>query len=310
MTQAVPLYAQNQTLIDTAADQLESHMSQHAACTWMALIDTAFDQDQTTPALGKFAAFNCYDFPDLEGMTQVAPYLIELPDTLPQGLKTALRLLLHHASGRPMLSFVALPQGTTPLQVITHWHSLHWAHTSDNQKLLLRFADTRTLKQLPQILTPEQWAAWTSPLSAWYVVDRAGAIAPLPWPEGAIAPPPINQLDIDAAQLAAFIESSEPDVALQFLQEHLPDILPADMTGHDFYIQASDALDTARQYGIDQWGDQMALVAATLMSNGSLLKAPEMHLVLAKGEWKPGELGPHLAAQAAFQPYVSQPNGL
>lgn len=43
------------------------------------------------------------------------------------------------------------------------------------------------------------------------------------------------------------------------------------------------------------------------MSNGSLLKAPEMHLVPAKGEWKPGKLGHHLAAQAAFQPYVSQP---
>lgn len=310
MTQTTPLYAQDATPIDPAADRLEDCIQAHPPCTWAALVDTAFDHGRATPALRRHDTFNCYDFPDLKGLAGAAPCLLVLPGSHAPGFKTALRALLHHCSGRPMLSFVALRQDTTPRQAVEHWHPLHWAHTSDGQKLLLRFADTRTLAALPAVLAPPQWAAWTAPLSAWYAVDRTGAIAALPWPDGTASSAAARTLDIGDAQLAAFVESSEPDAALQFLREHLPDILPAGMTGHGFYRQASQALDRARQHGIANWGDQMALVAAALMSGGMLLRAPALDALLAARGWQPGQLGPHLAAQAALAPYVSPPEAV
>jgi hypothetical protein len=86
---------------------------------------------------------------------------------------------------------------------------------------------------------------------------------------------------------------------LQFLQQHLPGVIPADMTGYGFYCQSRAALDIACQYDIDNWGDKMALVATTLM-NPDLLQAPELDTLLSAHGWQQGELGTYLAAQTGL----------
>lgn len=302
-------FAQSATHIEDAARQLHAYMHAQKNDHWAALMDSSFDHGQS----GAFASIyrnvstNCYAFPDLQGLAATSPRLFQLPAPETPELLTSLRSLLHHCSGRPMLSFVALKDDAQA--TAQHWHPLHWVF-HDEQKLLLRFADTRTLAALPALLTPLQWADWSSPVNAWGYIDRSGALTFLTLSEqedaGFHSHP--QKMELSDAQLSAFIECSLPDAALQFLQESLPDIIPSDMDGYAFYDLATQSLGLAKQHSISSWGDQIALIAAACLSAGQLLQAPQLPSLLAKQAWKPGELGLFLAGQPALQPHLYAPS--
>jgi len=208
--------------------------------------------------------------------------------------------LLAHCDARPMLSFLAVPQNIGWETLIEQWEPLHWVSPPDGKRLLLRFADTRTLAILPKVLKPQQWYAWSQGIASWFIINRRGTIQSLPLLEQEF--PPITQFDIDEQQLSAFIEAAETDSALNFLNENHPELIPETLTGHDYHLWAGQALDTAQQHNIESFPDRTILIVLNIRRDGKLTEMPELTRLLREGEWEAGKLGSTLLAQ----PWINQ----
>ncbi len=90
-------FAQNATGFEATAKQLHTSMCAQEGVYWAALLDTAFDHEQS----GAFAPSyrkdftNCYAFPDLQGLAAVSPCLLQLPPPEAPELLSILRSLIH-----------------------------------------------------------------------------------------------------------------------------------------------------------------------------------------------------------------------
>jgi hypothetical protein len=259
---------------------------------WAALVDTAFDyrKKQPTPLIAE--ALNIYDnaalnrYNALASMRASAPILIPLPPTeAPQRLAT----LVEHCGARPMLSFVELNEGIGLTQLVKQWEPLHRLYNPDiNRMMVLRFADTRSLAVLPQILTPAQWRTWHANIFAWHYFDRSGW--PTTLPQEKTAYPPVQRIEVDDAQLTRFTDAAEADTVLDFILHTQPGTLPENIMGHRYYVVASKALAKATAHGIESWPDRVIMVSLAADTNGLLWETPEAEAWLKKRGWKDGEL--------------------
>jgi hypothetical protein len=272
-------FAQESTRPEVAEQMLEHVKTTFEGIAWAALVDGAFDYGKAALAL-KTTPLNCYLSPDLQALGEAAPCLFPLPgdDTLPEQVGK----LLAHCNGRPMLSFLAT---TRPLEeIVKQWQPLHWAYTTDGQKQILRFADTRILASLPSILTSAQWAAWHQPLVAWHYIDRMGQLAQLPNIPLSASEPTVqtpSKIEISDEQLARMLDCSEADTVLDFLQARYPESVPNEISGGQFYQLANRALERARQYKFDAWEDKVVFVSTTISSMGCFLEDVKLHQTLS-----------------------------
>jgi hypothetical protein len=249
-----------------------------------ALVDTGFDHFKGVPP---FAAekVNCYTGLTLEKLQVAAPCLIPFSR---DNARDILPRLVEHCAGRPMLSFITLAPTADCEKIANQWEPLHWAHTSDGQQFLLRFADTRILPYLASVLTPEQWRTWGQNVLAWHHIDRRGWIRPLFLvnTKGQL----VKKTELDDAQFARIVELGEADATLDAMGRNAPDIIPEEMTGSQLYQLMEDALQKARAAGIENESDRRTLIALAFVSQGSLLHIPELDAFLEKGQWEPEKL--------------------
>jgi hypothetical protein len=136
--------------IDMAAAEkfLAEAFAREPGLHWIALIDGAFDHGRGAAGV-VYEGLNCYaaEHP-LNDLVDTAPWLIDLNPFDKNDRNLA--KLLAHCTGRPMFSVVA---SRIPASLLgRRWRPLHQVHTSDSQLLLLRFADTRTLPVLSDVL--------------------------------------------------------------------------------------------------------------------------------------------------------------
>lgn len=281
------------TVIDALAKAAQEHTELH----WMALIDAAFDYpgNDAAPYRSQGQGINCYAIQACQGLEKAAPWLLPLGWNEPD--QAQLRTLIRHCTGRPMLSVIASDH--PPQALKEQWKNLHWATDADGQRMLLRFADTRVLPVLPQVLTPEQWAAWTAPLAQWWTIDRSGKPASCPLAARDVAP--CSEIALTQAQLNQLLQAAEPDAVIQLLKEKMSDIVPKDLLKsrlHDM-IAASCAL--AQAHGIDNFSDVVALAVAACLTKGNSNHDPRLPLLLREREWQTGELGEKLVDAGVVQ---------
>jgi hypothetical protein len=150
-------FAQDGMAVSTVIDLLGEQVKAQPDLHWAALLDAAFDYPASEPMPYGANGVNCYMLDDFKGLERAAPWLVPLPSC--DADQQQLRELLRHCRGRPMLSFVASREPTVTLKEA--WAKLHWICAVDDQRMLLRMADTRILPVLPRVLTPKQWAAFT-----------------------------------------------------------------------------------------------------------------------------------------------------
>ncbi|RQO48813.1 hypothetical protein DBV14_19330 [Variovorax sp. KBW07] len=278
-------FAQDPTNLEAAKKFLTDAFATEPELHWIVLVDGAFDHGNGAAGT-VYEGLNCYaaEYP-LNDLAGAAPWLVEL-DALAQSHEQ-IEKLLAHCSGRPMLSFLA---SRIPVRALAkRWLPLHRVHTSDKQRLLLRFADTRTLPLLPDILLPAQWADIAAPLVHWFFVAREGAMVPLPLPDAEGDSP--SALRLSQVQLDAMVKACEPDAALDMLAEQMPEIFAPNVAHgklHGYIKRKTFGL--IDRYGIENWTDKVSLVTAELLTNGKMHEDPKLQELLLTKAWQPGNL--------------------
>lgn len=281
-------YAQNPTNLKSVSTALLAQIEERPELYWSLLIDRAFDyeQEQALPISGT----NCYDNEDTTELMEVAPWLLTFysPGQSVAAAKNLLYRWLSHCSGRPMLSVVASKESAP--EVADGWRNLHFVVARDGQKLLLRFSDTRVLIDLPKLLTSEQWATLTSPLSLWLPIDREGELTSYPFaPEQTI---PIQApFKLSDEQVDGFANAAESDAMIDYLADNMGDIIPHDLSPAQLYANISDTLALARQYEVTLWPDKFSLICAACLTLGECNRDPALSALLKDRGWKPGALG-------------------
>jgi hypothetical protein len=252
---------------------------------WYALIDTAFDYRK--PAFPLPAGSTpVYQGIGLEDLQPVSPVLVPIDrkDTL-----HCIHELLAHCSGRPMLSILSTPPDIAAERLVEHWKPLHRVITPDGQKLLLRFADIRTLSHLPCTLKTEQWAAWHRDINEWHCINRRGDLELLPPPK--TGSKPARDIRLEDDQFVHMLEATEADAILDFIRKNQPEALPEHLNGFQFYQYAELSLIKLRGHDIHSPPDAMSLVAGVINTDGLLLKAPQLDTLLSAKKMGKREIG-------------------
>lgn len=279
-------FAQDPTNLKAAEKHLADAFAAEPGLHWIALVDAAFDHGNDAAGT-LYKGLNCYaaEFP-LDDLAGAAPWLVEL-DPFEKDHRQMAQLLAH-CSRRPMLSVMASRIPASALG--KRWLPLHRVHTSDKQRLLLRFADTRTLPLLPDILAPAQWAAIAGPLAHWFYVEREGAMVAARLPEPSEVAPP-TALHLSQAQLDAMVRACEPDAALDLLADQMPEVFAPTMAHGNLhgYIKKK-TFGLIEKHGIENWTDKVSLVTAELLTNGKIHDNPMLEELLLTKAWQPGNL--------------------
>jgi hypothetical protein len=216
--------------LDTERARLLEFVTKSPALNWFALLDSAFDYKSTTK-WSTPGAITIYRQLDVEKLSAASPLLIALDTQNTAHLAEQFDALLEHCNGRPMLSFIASTGDAE--SILKKWDRLHYVRTEDDQRFLLRFADTRSLESLPYCLTTNHWAALFEPLSDWIAPDRAGKFRALPKPQRAAKPEAPEQLSNDT--LGRLIRENRPDALISLWEKKRPELLPE--TGYSGFFE-------------------------------------------------------------------------
>ena len=283
-------YAVAPTDTQHACEQLLSAIAaSHAQGHWFALLDTAFDDGRRAlrgfpenwPVYhqGKYASFKT-----------ISPTLIPLPAGNETLLRQQISSLLHHASGRPMLSFIH--SLATPLTLRDGWQDSLEIETADGESFLLRFADTRTLPAIASVLHEQAWPHLCKNIEQWLTIARDGRVQALPViaaertaSEATSTSARMNRIDDKA--LAKLLRLGQADVLANALNEHFPDLLPR-KDGALVYRWLTEAWALADQNGLEAFPDQMALAVAICSTNGELLRNEDFVVWLCQPNWADG----------------------
>jgi hypothetical protein len=250
--------------------------------TWLALVDTAFDYRDGGFPLFANERISCYQDSPLDSLLPASPCLVPLE---PGEAGERLQTLIEHCSARPMLSFLAVERDTGSAGLVKQWSGLHKVKGADGDTFLLRFADTRTLAHLPEVLTPEQWQAWHQNVVDWRYINRRGQVTILPLPKADEELP--ENIRLDEKQFERILELAEPDTLLKSIYFHgsVPRV-PEDIPGSRLYELAERTLVKIHKAGIEDLGDRMLLFIRVLDTDGRLLDAPELDGFLEAKQWE------------------------
>lgn len=257
-------------------------LSSSDAGYWHALIDRAFDYNKR-----QWQGFHGNESPlysqgRLAALNDASPCLLRLADLAENELKKRIGSMLFHCRGRPMLSFIQTHRTTE--QLSEDWQAFLEVETSDEQRYLLRFADTRVLPEIARC-TPRLWSALTANIGAWWMINRAGELESLPLKKTTAAATQETALNhLEDPEFSCLLESGLPDALADRLNEHFPELL-SERSGFANYQLLLATCALAKRHGLESFPEQMALSAAILFSNGKLLTQPEFTVWLEKKSW-------------------------
>lgn len=256
-----------------------------------ALVDFAFDHGSRAMAWAS-PLVPLYSEGRLARLATVSPVLAILETNNEETLVRQVRRLVHHASGRPMLSFVQTNLSAESLNA--HWQAFLNAETEDGQSYLLRWGDTRVLPALARSLTPDTWASITQPMHAWMFVNRQGHLEGLRLPHKESQPShPVDHIKLSASALDLLLKEGEPDAVIQALHETLPHLLPK-IDRAAFYDRIAACCRLAANHGMEAFPDVLSLATAACLSKGGVQGDPRITEILITGDWQPGKFADRL----------------
>lgn len=253
--------------------------------SWFALVDTAFDYG-TRPLVWKNGRWPVYRQGRLERLQSLSPVLLELDMSDAGSLEKAVSLLLSHCQAKPMLSFVQTRHA--PDALVEAWQdALEIQAEHEAQPLLLRFADTRTLPDIAQVLKDSAWVRLSRLVDCWYYIDREGHLQALETSAPEMQPPSETPIRVGDEALAEFIRRSLPDALANALQENFPDVPTTH--GAATYRWLAAACGLAEKNGIDGFPDIMALAVAAYSTGDELHEDGQLAAWVGKHAWESGQ---------------------
>ena len=244
---------------------------------WYALLDSAFDYEKLAFPM----PINCvriYQSEELESLAEVSPLLIHLNTADLSVLEQQLQKLLRHCSARPMLSFIQADLFADDLSQF--WQNYLWVETQDDDRFLLRFADTRTLAAFGEAVPLSLWPALTQKINQWLIVNREGAIENLLLPVKRTLI--TEQIKLTQKEYSALIDAAQADSIIDWLAENMSEIVPR-RNKFQFYQQVESACLLARRHNLLSFTDQVSLAIASVLSYQQVLAAPELKIALQNG---------------------------
>lgn len=229
-----------------------------------AIVDSAFDL-KISKQLRKWPSIALYKNTELAELGPYSPtlYLIGEDDSAAHIAK-----LLELCKGQPMLSFIRSQCDLAGLK--QHLEYLLKVYCEDNTEWPLRYADTRILVPLFDILTVEQKNILLGPIHSWLIPDRFGKIksqlgentAPWCFESGV--------LKMDEKQFAEMIDAAAPDSILATVRDQYSSILLPHTSGEQFK-RVEQGIKDAKELQLN--GAQEILQIALLQ----LMAAENMH---------------------------------
>lgn len=182
---------------------------------------------------------------------------------------------------RPQLHLSIIDSSLSLQDLAGHLRRFIYFVNEQGEELTLRFADCLVLAALATVLTPEQWALFNSPIPSWKVHQRNGVLTQLPC--ASVAPDAALPLLLSEQQVAALKEA----LAVEQLLANLRTVRP----GHQFaatplaeYEMARWSRDLYRSFGHTDNATLMLLARGAFDTRGRILRAPELHSILALQE--------------------------
>ena len=269
---------------DALVEALTQQLELQQGAKWMALIDTAFDYG-SKPLRWHAETIPLYDCEEMYQFLEVSPVLLPLTSGNQEQLTKEIAVLSDHCKNRPMLSFMATSLSINEVAVALR-HFLK-VTTEDGQSFVLRFADTRILSALADVLRPASWHSLTHTLNAWYCINRVGALKQLPFVEDNLKVQ--DKLTLNAQELVNLLERGQPDAVIDVIFEQLPDLVPNTHRA-EFYRHIAEVCAYAKLHKVDAFPDMVALATLACATNNKLLSNPKLKSLLALGEWESGSL--------------------
>lgn len=261
-----------------------------------ALVDTSFHEGLGKRLRRRYSGRlrDIYAETRLAELSDLSPCLIGLADTGDR--EWALADLLADCSGRPMLSFLTSALSLDALTL--HFRQLVQITTEDELSWPLRFADTRIIPSLLEVLNTDQRTALLQPIEGWWIVSRSGEIGALStcvngdstakWPE--------RGLVLTDDQFARLVADSEADGLINTLSMAAPEAL-ADRLPAEVFATVSRHCALSDRYGLSGSENRLRLALLALTLPEGATESPAMREILHRaGEGEP------LAALIEAQP--------
>lgn len=266
-----------------------------------ALVDSAFSST-IVPAykqrIPNAHVLELYSNTGFEQLKDISPCIISMPDEIALRAK-AIKTLLTHANGKPMLSFLSSQMEAAPLK--NHLQSILEIETSDGQHLVLRFADTRILPVLIEVLDSDQRQAALGPIDNWLVINRMGRLQTLHLKKNDIQHNPnsalplqFSRLQLSDKQFAAMLNAAEPDAIIEQLWKIVPEHCLR-FSGGELHQFINHQLFLAKSFTVEGVQDQIAYCVAAFNTHGKLHEIIPAKKLLETRNWQPGTLADALA---------------
>lgn len=211
-----------------------------------------------------------------KGVTHVSPVIIDIAETIKCGRISEMMELMNSAE-KLCVSFIETELSLQDL--LSHFRQFIHVCTSQGKELTLRFADGAVLHALAAVMTGEQWAALTSPLSSWKVHGRDGRVQPLRQPTSmTLAKRPLTMTD---EQIAALKSAMAVDQMLVNLRRMRPGLVSeyATLQAYEFAAQARRMWHEAGQV---DGTDLLVFARGVFDTGGRLLRVPTLPQALAQ----------------------------
>ena len=283
---------EKQVLVDQVLTAISTTTDSVASYTFFALVDQAFDYDGMRLQING-PNERLYSVDRWEQFSEVSPVLLRLPVECAKELRQAVWRLVHHCSGRPMLSIVATRWALPDL--VCHLRQCMAPEVGGMKPLLLRFADTRVAAALPLSLTPANWSRLSDPIDRWWIVGRTGELAELgksqAFQERASTGSGVFALSDE--EVDGLVQAGMPDALVQTRWDQLPERLPKN---HRALFQESlvEVVELARRCRIDAYPDIYALAVFRCLTGREALVEESTVAMLNGKDWLQGQLASRL----------------
>lgn len=214
---------------DDAATDVQNWMHSEPSVRHWALVDVALvgaEKFISAAHRQQWSPMNALANTPLEAFGDVAPRLIEV-SVVPQQRKAQIDQLLQLTAGAPALSFLRSVYPDRSLQMVFDYLAI--AQIQDRPRAVhLRFADTRVLAGLLEMLSPNQQQRVTHIVRDWRWFDRSGQ-----WQSWSIKPTSAALTEMDSqthlhlsgSQFSQLLDQAEADGFFQRLTLEHPTLV-------------------------------------------------------------------------------------
>ncbi|MET3135126.1 hypothetical protein AAKU55_005429 [Oxalobacteraceae bacterium GrIS 1.11] len=287
-------FAVDELAPDFASNLLDAFHSASLAdgnLSMYALIDASFEYvKSSSPRTDwKNDAVSLYRNTIFDALKDAAPHLVKIHDD-PNKAKLQLRRLFKICNGFPMVSFIASNLNLNALAK-TFEYFLE-INIVDEQKFLLRFADTRLLPLLDIVIRENTVFGWRQGVSHWWLPNRNGELDILPvyLCDNNSAGNENNQFSLPQISFNKLVDAGESDAIIDVISDQNIDILKINYPSNNYAI-IQRLREKMLEFNIENFPDMVIFCTTALATSEEFYLQADFNLILKSRSWKVGKLG-------------------